>query len=68
MLGVVASGTWLKVWPVSNFAQQLPTPRNNMQQSVKRTWRVAFAMNVIFNPNAKVIRIAHAYFTHYAVF
>ena len=36
MLGVVASvGAWLKVWPVSNFAQQLPTTRNNMQQGVQ---------------------------------
>ena len=31
MLGVVG---W-KVWPVSNFAQQLPTTRNNMQQGVQ---------------------------------
>ena len=32
MLGVVASiCTWLNVWPVSNFAQQLPTTRNNVQ-------------------------------------
>ena len=36
MLGVVASVfTQLKVWPVSNFAQQLPTTRNNMQQGVQ---------------------------------
>ena len=27
--------TGLKVWPVSNFAQQLPTTRNNMQQGVQ---------------------------------
>ena len=27
--------TWLKVWPVSNFAQQLPTTRNNRQQGVQ---------------------------------
>ena len=26
---------WLKVWQVSNFAQHLPTTRNNMQQSVQ---------------------------------
>ena len=26
--------TGLKVWPVSNFAQQLPTTRSNMQQGV----------------------------------
>ena len=31
MLGVAGS----KVWPVSNFAQQLPTRRNNMQQGVQ---------------------------------
>jgi len=30
ILGVVGS----KVWPVSNFVQQLPTTRNNMQQGV----------------------------------
>ena len=36
MSEVVASvGTWLKVWPVSNFAQQLPKTRNNMQQGVQ---------------------------------
>ena len=41
MLGVVASVfTQLKVWPVSNFAQQLPTTRNNMQQGVQRTQHV----------------------------
>ena len=33
MLGVVGS----EVWSVSNFAQQLPTTRNNMQQGVRRT-------------------------------
>ena len=32
MLGIVG---W-KVWPVSNFAQQLPTTRNNMQQGVQK--------------------------------
>ena len=31
MLGVVGP----KVWPVSNFAQQLPTTLNNMQQGVQ---------------------------------
>ena len=31
MLGVVGSN----VWPVSNFAQQLPTTHNNMQQSLQ---------------------------------
>ena len=31
MLGVAGS----KVWPVSNFAQQLPPTRNNMQQGVQ---------------------------------
>ena len=37
MLGVVASVcTWLKVWTVSNFAQQLPKFwRNLMQQGVQ---------------------------------
>ena len=33
MLGVVGS----EVWSVSNFAQQLPTTRNNTQQGVRRT-------------------------------
>ena len=33
MLAIVDS----KVWPVSNFAQQLPTTRNNMQQCVQMT-------------------------------
>ena len=33
MLGVVGS----EVWSVSNFAQQLPTTRKNMQQGVRRT-------------------------------
>ena len=27
--------TWLNVWTVSNFAQQLPTTHNNMQQGVQ---------------------------------
>ena len=31
MLGVVGS----KLWPVSNFEQQLPTTRNNMQQGAE---------------------------------
>ena len=31
MLGVAGS----KVWPFSNFSQQLPTKRNNMQQGVQ---------------------------------
>ena len=37
MLGVVASVyTWLKVWTISNFAQQLPKFwRNLMQQGVQ---------------------------------
>ena len=36
MLWAVASVcTWLKFWPVSNFAQQLPTTHNNMQQCVQ---------------------------------
>ena len=27
--------TWLNAWPVANFAQQLLTTRNNMQQGVQ---------------------------------
>ena len=32
---VVFVCTWLKVWSVSNFAQQLPTTCNNKQQGVQ---------------------------------
>ena len=36
MMGVVTSVcTWLNYWPVSNFAQQLPTTLNNIQQGVQ---------------------------------
>ena len=36
MMGVVTSVcTWLNFWPVSNFAQQLPTTLNNIQQGVQ---------------------------------
>ena len=36
LLGVVASVcTWLNVWSVLNFAQQLPTTRNNMPHGVE---------------------------------
>ena len=36
MSGFVASVcTWRKVWAISNFAQQLPTTSNNMQQSAQ---------------------------------
>ena len=36
MMGVVTSVcTWLNVWPVSNFAQQLPTTLNNIQKGVQ---------------------------------
>ena len=41
MLGVVVSiCSWLKDLPFSNFAQQLPATRYNMQQVCKQTQQV----------------------------
>ena len=39
-LCVASVCTGIKVLPVSNFAQQLPTTRNNMQQAVQTTQHV----------------------------
>ena len=55
-LGVVG----LKNWRVSNFAQQLPTTRNNMQQAeqtaatcnIQQCWKL-LAKNVMLRPFAR---------------
>ena len=55
-LGVVS----LKNWRVSNFAQQLPTTRNNMQQAeqtaaacnIQQCWKL-LAKNVMLRPFAR---------------
>ena len=48
--------TWLNVWTVSNFAQQLPTTHNNMQQGVQTdaTCNIQQCWDLLANEGASI--------------